>query len=967
MSQTAAFTTVAGECILATVTAAGTISIFSARTLAKMRSVTLFHPGCSDAASQATGGRRHVVGLAFVSGFRHAGDQLSTSGGSSVCLHVVDSHGTYYTICTKTYVVVVAGLTVLGEGTGESSLSDSGSVTKVCWTLVGGAAEPSSAHHKALCVICISPTRGVIATCVASLLPAKKRPHTSFAPLEVFAAVPAAHTLLMSSGLSTGIVYVAQKGRRWVVTTQLSLAAVEGEDEEVSVVAGSTFNLLVDCDVQSMASNPGHPSGMLAVGGSRGELCLVTNALSSNPIVFSEHWHFGPLTGLTFTADGKTLLSGGSEQVLVTWNIGASFTRSKVTRVFSAEASSAATTGEWSSSAPMVGILSLGLSSLNLSSQQRGPTPDTAWGIGDGAVHVGHAAATAPTLVLFGDSSLAALDSLENRTLATAASGTHWSPASIATAADDDETTSGAVARKSAAVTGQSLLWKGRDAVLTCVGGCVRYCDPHTDEALHSVVVSFRPEPSAVTVDRHGAKREAAPAAVTAASTQDGKLLFTFEDLDLVGLPSVLKVWEYHLSPTAGGRHILIQSIAAPHGITSRGALRMRVDEGAGGRLRLFTADCGSIRCWAPASAASHELASGAAAGTSGAPSARKSTIWRAVGTSAFPSGRLNDFAVSADGSVCVACDDSVHFFAVEAQEEGDVAAPFGAVDRGGQPPSSFVLREAKQWTQVLRLAQMHTTSRLCNLDISSLEGVDGCPRVVARSEDGAFVFVWALDPSTGTWDYAHVSALNSPPANTQSNAAKSTFPAHFVSSVVVAPSRTADEKNRHQAPRLIGLVADGHSRLDAAATSAHLVELPLPAVGSKKGRSSQPHDGMKLLSQVPILVSSACTLGALAGGGSGAAGGLFLVDSQGVRLLFPDGGAPQLISEHQNHAAASTSAISHFFATPAVSEQSTADGSNDIVTSGKAPLAESTWAVLNAEAYTCPSIATVLSAILNH
>ena len=61
--------------------------------------------------------RRHVVGLAFVSGFRHVDDQLSTSGGSSVCLHIVDNHGTYYTICTKTYVVVVAGLTVLGEGT----------------------------------------------------------------------------------------------------------------------------------------------------------------------------------------------------------------------------------------------------------------------------------------------------------------------------------------------------------------------------------------------------------------------------------------------------------------------------------------------------------------------------------------------------------------------------------------------------------------------------------------------------------------------------------------------------------------------------------------------------------------------------------------------------------------------------------------------------------------------------------
>jgi len=910
-SSPSAYTTVGGEGILAVASAAGSVSIMSSKTLAKIRSVSLFQGSLAGATTSV---RRKIIAMSFISGFRHNGDQMSTSGGSSVCLHVVDNCGAYYTICTKTYVVCVAPTSILQSGGKDGSERI---VTQASWSLVsdlrgGGVGSQSPSE---LCVVCVSPSHGVLALEVRALLPAQKvsasaAPHT---PLQLFAPVTATESLLLSTSPNSGILHVAETGRRWIVAMQLTLVAgTDASGKQVTTLhAGSPSNFLVPCDVHTLASHPTLASGGVAVGGSRGEISLVANSTTANPITFSDHWHFGPLSALTFTADGRTLLSGGSEQVLVSWNVGGSFARSKVTRVFSAEGGSAAASGEWSSASPIVGIQSLGLSSISCDAAKT--TALSVWGSGgDGQVY-GGTATTAPALVLFGDSSLAAVDPLEHRTLATA-SGAQWvSPPTMSTQRP----------------CGQDLVWKGRAAVMVCVGDCVRYCDPTTHEALHSAVVRFRPEASAVGVDG-----PAAPTALLASCTKDGKLLFTYEDLAPIGLPSVLKIWEFQIPSTRGasqpavvaGRHVLIQTIAAPHGTDSRGMVALRVDEGPG-RLRLFSADRGSIKCWAPTQMGAHELASTAADAHA---SAGKATTWSAVGTSVFPSRRLSDIAISADGSVCAACDDTVHFFAI---------AVSGAVD---DKSVSLELREAREWTRVLHLAQTHTTAVLYNLNILGLEGGSAAPQVVASSVDGKYIFVWALNIATGVWDYSAV------PVPTGSSGYASAV-------VMLAPDEGA-------AATIYGLVASDASQSEVSHSKTfHVVEL----TSSSKSKKDVSSFTTKAIPHTTVVLSCSSDV---ASGTLSSSKSLYVVDGLGLQVVPLSGSSAPASIQHAAAPSTATATVSTYFQTPVIEDVATvgevagrggkgaSSNVNTLVALG----------VLAAEAYTCPSVATVLSALLN-
>ena len=51
-------------------------------------------------------------------------------------------------------------------------------------------------------------------------------------------------------------------------------------------------------------------------------VCLTCVPPPSEPEVTSRHWHSQPISGLTFTPDGAYMLSGGSESVLVLWQLG---------------------------------------------------------------------------------------------------------------------------------------------------------------------------------------------------------------------------------------------------------------------------------------------------------------------------------------------------------------------------------------------------------------------------------------------------------------------------------------------------------------------------------------------------------------------------------------------------------------------------------------------------------------------
>ncbi|ORX56771.1 WD40 repeat-like protein [Hesseltinella vesiculosa] len=80
--------------------------------------------------------------------------------------------------------------------------------------------------------------------------------------------------------------------------------------------------------VTKLAFNP--VKNYLAVGQRTGRISFYhcfTDETKEKPIVESHHWHYKPVESLQFMVDGNYLLSGGSESVLVAWQLETGFRR----------------------------------------------------------------------------------------------------------------------------------------------------------------------------------------------------------------------------------------------------------------------------------------------------------------------------------------------------------------------------------------------------------------------------------------------------------------------------------------------------------------------------------------------------------------------------------------------------------------------------------------------------------------
>eukprot|EP00658_Telonema_sp_P-2_P044526 TRINITY_DN3242_c0_g1_i3.p1 TRINITY_DN3242_c0_g1~~TRINITY_DN3242_c0_g1_i3.p1 ORF type:complete len:292 (-),score=104.53 TRINITY_DN3242_c0_g1_i3:204-983(-) len=244
------------------------------------------------------------------------------------------------------------------------------------------------------------------------------------------------------------------------------------------------------------------------------------------------------------------------------------------------------------------------------------------------------------------------------------------------------------------------------------------------------------------------------------------------------------------------------------------------------------------------------------------------------------------------------------------------------------------------RWTRVLHLAQTHTTAALYNLNILGLEAA--APQVVASSEDGKYLFVWALNVATGVWDYSAVPV----PAGSSG----------YASAVVMMAAEEG------AASTIYGLVATDAS-LSAASHSKtfHVVELT-----SSKGKKDSSTFTTKAIPHTTVVLSCSSDV---ASGTLSSSKSLYVVDGLGLQVvpLTGSSAAPTSV-QHAAAPSTATATVSTYFQTPVIEDVATAGEVAGRGGKGASSNVNTLVAlgVLAAEAYTCPSVATVLSALLN-
>eukprot|EP00758_Cryptobia_borreli_P005418 Tbor_TRINITY_DN4874_c0_g1::TRINITY_DN4874_c0_g1_i1::g.1224::m.1224 len=557
--------------------------------------------------------------------------------------------------------------------------------------------------------------------------------------------------ILMAIG--SGTVVVGQKGKRW-----LWAAGLPAVRKDSSLEAYKKFQL--SCDLQSIAVCPfvgggsGASSVRVAVGGIRGELCYYPS-ISQPQTTFSDHWHHTPLSAMAFSVDGSTLLTGGHEHQLMSWDVGTTFKRSKVSG---------------------------------------GTIP------GDGAMVALVPSVTDPACVMacFADHTVCSVD-LRQRKVLGVAEGVHWSQSqhphhlqvqcikpnknrlSGSSKASHDHTTNqennlghhlSTIQKKCHhVISSESIFqkrirqfniannnsvglvnWMGKPAVMVLGQDTVKICDPMSMQAIHSLHVSFNMEAPILATNADGdILNEEATGLTHAACSSNGKIIFTYEHLAPLGIPSALRVWAYDQNKK---KHVEVQTIFTPH---QGRMVAMVVDESsvvqAGGEgvsfvtqaPTLYTCDARQIKKWAPTAASLSDTVSvyherqqllqggGSSTGISWRPKGRGLVLTGSSG--------IYSMTLSEDGSTLAVADDSIHFFMTHSITSCDNNAI--AKDKAGDDGYDEGI-----WNKVLFLTQPHTTSPLTNITINMTHRA-----IVARAVDGSFLFRWVHSAESNEWE----------------------------------------------------------------------------------------------------------------------------------------------------------------------------------------------------------------------
>lgn len=232
--------------------------------------------------------------------------------------------------------------------------------------------------------------------------------------------------------------------------------------------------------------------------------------------------------------------------------------------------------------------------------------------------------------------------------------------------------------------------WMGRPTVvLTGLPNVLRLCDPLTQQAVYSLHISSQME-TIPSPPRHGIQ--------FAGMLKEGRVIVTYESFPLTALPAMLRFWVYD---AAKKQHVEAQTIYKPH---DSEVVALQVDKT---NSRVFTLSRDDMKCWTEVLEDPNDALN----------TRRRS--WRNQSTSPASSSAVASLALSADGSLCLVADDSVHVYSVADCRPGE------------------------RWQEVFTLCQSAGTAPLKDVAVfsDSVNVQEGSVAVVARDEERAYLW----------------------------------------------------------------------------------------------------------------------------------------------------------------------------------------------------------------------------------